>query len=63
MNDPIALSGVWLRTTLTGRIEVLVEHAGRWKLAINVQNGDNISYIVEPEGMLAAPDDPLTSAA
>lgn len=59
----MTVTGIWLRTTLTGRVEVLFEREGHWWLAIDVANGDNISHIVEPLGMAAAPLDPVTECA
>jgi hypothetical protein len=54
------ITGLWLRTTLAGRVEILFERDGHWWLAIDEANGDNISHIVEPNGMAGSPPDPIT---
>ncbi len=56
----ILVAGIWLRTTLDGRIEVLVEYEDHWRLIVDEKYGDNISHIVEPLGVLTAPLDPVT---
>lgn len=61
LQEPVAISGLWLRRFGAGDIQVLIERDGQWYLAIN-EYGETISHICEPLGMLNAPRDPLPAA-
>lgn len=58
----IPISGVWLRTGIGGRLEVLVEVDCRWRLLRGngeVYEHGMISHIWEPLGISRATPDPL----
>ena len=57
--DTIPISGVWLRT-VGGRVQLLVEFKGKWRLVIDeALDGDatTISHITELEGINLSPVD------
>jgi hypothetical protein len=57
--QPVPVTGVWLRKTTSGLLEVLVETDGVWRLVVEEICDDGpISHIVEPAGILGAPADP-----
>jgi len=57
--DTMPISGVWLRT-ISGRIHVLIEYDGRWRLVNNEPISDCVSRITECEGINLSPLDPDT---
>ena len=65
MPDSVAVTGIWLRSTITEsgehRVEVLAEVDEEWRLVIPGEPVEHptISHIVEIGGMIAAPVDPL----
>ncbi len=59
--DTMPISGVWLRRS-GGRIQLLVEYEGEWRL-VNDEPDDEgcpISHITECEGINLSPPDPLS---
>ncbi len=61
--DTMPISGVWLRV-LHGRIQLLVEYEGEWRLVNDeplLGNETMVSHITECEGINLSPLDPLTS--
>jgi hypothetical protein len=54
--EAVPVTGVWLRTTDNGKLEVLVETAGEWRVVIDGyrigEREQEISHIVEPAGIL-----------
>jgi hypothetical protein len=65
MQEPIAISGLWLRV-IGDRIEVLVEIDKAWRLVIQEATGTTIEagigHIANPSGIRKAPPDPLQDA-
>lgn len=63
MNDPVSITGVWLRSTadildeLEVWVEVVEEGGSRvWHRAITeLREGGPISHIAEPSGILSGP--------
>jgi hypothetical protein len=59
-NDPVPISGAWLRGTVDGdlvTVEMLVEIDGEWRLLCREVAQGPISHIVEPSGIAGAPRD------
>ena len=54
--DTMPISGVWLRT-IGGRIHLLVEYEGRWRLVNDEPLCDRVSHITECEGINLSPID------
>lgn len=49
---PVAITGLWLRSKGSDRLQVLVEMDGGWRIVIEEStNNENISHIVEPLGI------------
>ena len=55
MKEPIEVTGIWLRGNRDNGIEVLVEVNGYWRKAITDSFYGEVSHIVEPLGIMAAP--------
>ena len=54
MNQPVSVSGVWLRRE-GDRVVVLFERDGKWYRAISEHMDSQFSHIIEPLGMAACP--------
>ncbi len=59
----IEIEGVWIRATMRGSVELLVEVKGEWRLLVEEVFDGAFSHIVEPEGIKQAPRDRVTQAA
>jgi hypothetical protein len=60
--SPVPITGLWLRT-IGGRIEVLLEIDGFWRLINDEPIADTTSHITETLGIRKAPLDRLYSDA
>lgn len=58
--EPVGVTGIWLRRNGNDRTEVLVERNGQWWLVID-EYGETISHIVEPEGILKGKPDRIAA--
>jgi hypothetical protein len=54
MNDPIPITGVWLRR-IGDEAQVLVEIDGKWRMCVTEPLDGNFSHIVEPSGIIKSP--------
>ncbi|HET8908133.1 MAG TPA: hypothetical protein VFN11_14335 [Ktedonobacterales bacterium] len=66
IQDPISITGLWMRTIKANEIEVLIEVDGSWYRVMQepYTNECVISHIMEPLGMryaIAKGPDPLTN--
>lgn len=64
----VPVTGVWLRTGIDQRLQVLVEVDGKWRLLSPLGNGErylegHISQIWESAGFLDAKPDPVTTSS
>jgi hypothetical protein len=57
------VEAIWLRT-IGGKVQVLFEHLGKWRLAIeeSAEPIDTISHIAEHPALEAAPIDVLSES-
>lgn len=64
--EPVPVGGIWVRRAfphLGGKLEVLAEVDGQWRLLHEWNDDGVISHIFEPSGIRDAPPDPLEDTA
>ncbi len=57
--DSVEVTGIYMRGSEGGDIELLAEVDGEWRLLFSTQMSGEIGVIVEPRGIRLAPPDPV----